>query len=615
MNEPSRLAPDPAQEAGPAQAGRGAPEVDAMRGRQDHRARMSLLSTYRNALPAGAPVLWYRIERVLGQGAFGITYLAHDDNLQRAVAIKEYLPGHLARREADDTIHPLTAQLSEEYGTGLHRFLSEARTLARFEHPNIVRVHNVFEHNRTAYMVMQYEEGEGLDRLLRERGRLDEAQLLAWLPGLLDGLETIHLQGYVHRDIKPANVLVRTNGDAVLLDFGSARHATPEEVKTLTNFVSPGYAPIEQYAGKSDQQGPWTDIYGLGATLYRAMAGHAPPDAVERSHALAQRESDTYQPDQLAYRELYTEDFVAAVDHALCFRMQDRPQTITEWRAEFPLSTSTSATAPPARESRVHRPQPAAADIPTRPSPTRDLPAPLVTASRPVSAQRSSLVAGAGFLFALLIGIGAIARLAPTSASKVATTAPAPAAAARAPASKAPPRAPAPTAPVRKPTSAPSAVPEPLAVDNAALTLAARVDDLLARAAADVEATRYTQPAGDNAYEKYRDVLTLDPTNETARDGIAALAHRYLELAQHDIDSGLLERADGYLRRAEALAPAQLATIAAREALSRKLTGPAVPGTRPRAAAAPAAPAPEAAAETTLEGWRAPIEDRAPPPR
>ncbi len=575
--ERPRPGPDPLPRA------RGA--VDAARVRPDHRGGMSLLSTYRNALPPGSRILWYRIERVLGQGAFGITYLAYDDNLRRAVAIKEYLPGHLARREADLTIQPLTMQLADEYTSGLHRFLSEARTLARFEHPNIVRVHNVFEHKLTAYMVMQHEEGEGLDRLLREVSRLDEAQLKTWLPGLLDGLETIHAQGYVHRDIKPANVLIRTSGEPVLLDFGSARHATPEDAKTLTNFVSPGYAPIEQYAGKSDQQGPWTDIYGLGATLYRAMSGRPPPDAVERSHALAQQESDTYQPAQLAFREHYSPGFITAIDHALCFRMQDRPQTVAAWRDEFllpaPEPARTASIVTRAVATRPPLPRPEDAEQPTRPA---DLAMPLVsppTAPGTVVVPRSSLFAGGALLAALLIGVVVLARQLPDPE----------------------------VAPLHATPSATDRQP----LDDAALTLAARVEDLLARAAADVEAERYTEPAGANAYEKYRDVLALEPSNAAAQRGIAHLARRYLELTRRDIEAGRYARAEHFLTRAETLDPGRLETIAVREALTQRRSG-VVPGP-----AAPAAASNERAATTETSpadsGWRAPIEERAPPPR
>ncbi len=550
---------------------------------------MSLLSTYRNALPPGSRILWYRIERVLGQGAFGITYLAYDDNLRRALAIKEYLPGHLARREADLTIQPLTVQLADEYTGGLHRFLSEARTLARFEHPNIVRVHNVFEDKLTAYMVMQHEEGEGLDRLLRETGHLDEAQLKIWLPGLLDGLETIHAQGYVHRDIKPANVLIRTNGEPVLLDFGSARHATPEDAKTLTNFVSPGYAPIEQYAGKSNQQGPWTDIYGLGATLYRAMSGRPPPDAVERSHALAQQESDTYQPAQLAFREHYSRDFIAAIDHALCFRMQDRPQTVAAWRREFLLPAPARAASVVTRvaATRPPLPQPEDTERPTLLAvDTAMVPTSPPTAPGTVVVPRSSLFAGGALLTALLIGVVVLARQLPDPAAG-------------------PPLA-TPSATDRQP------------LDDAALTLAARVEDLLARAAADVEAERYTEPAGANAYEKYRDVLALEPSNAAAQRGIAHLARRYLELARRDIEAGRYARAGHFLARAETLDPGQLETIAVRETLAQRQSGlaPATPAAgSSRSAVITETPPAHTATPPADGGRRAPIEERAPPPR
>jgi len=543
---------------------------------------MSLLNTYRNALPAGARILWYRIDHVLGQGAFGITYLATDDNLHRPVAIKEYLPGHLARREADDSIHPLTAQLSEEYTTGLQRFLCEARTLARFEHPNIVRVHNVFEHNRSAYMVMQYEDGEGLDRVLRQRQRLPEADLLSWLPGLLDGLETIHAQGYVHRDIKPANVLIRATGESVLLDFGSARHAAPEEARTLTNFVSPGYAPIEQYAGKSDQQGPWTDIYGLGATIYRAMAGRPPPDAVARSHALAQQESDTYQPDQQAHREAYSAALVAAVDQALSFRSSDRPQTIAAWRASFPPLPAEPAT------GRVRTAVAGDVEIPTLPSPAPGI-GNVPTDPRTVVVRRRSLVAGALLLAAMALALIGITRLL----------------------SSAPSADPLPAANRGLANTA-----EALAVANPALTLAARVEDLLGRAAIDFEAARLTLPVGNNAYEKYRDVLTLDPSNAVAQQGIANMARRYLDFARRDLDADHLQSADAFLRRAEALKPGQAEAIAARETLTAKrraaaAPAPAAPPGAPISTPSDSVPVPPPAA--AAGDWRAPIEERRPP--
>jgi serine/threonine protein kinase len=555
---------------------------------------MSLLSTYRNALPPGARLLWYRIERVLGQGAFGITYLAMDDNLHRAVAVKEYLPGHLARREADDTVRALTAELAPEYAAGLRRFLIEARTLARFEHPNIVRVHNVFEHLGTACMIMQYEEGTGLDVLLRQRRRLGEAELLAWLPGLLDGLDAIHAQGIVHRDIKPANVLIRPTGEPVLLDFGSARQASTDEARTLTNFVSPGYAAIEQYAGKSDSQGPWTDIYGLGATLYRAMAGRAPPDAVERSHALAQREADTYQAGAAPDLGAYSAAFVAAIDHALQFRAQDRPQTVAAWRAEFPALPSLDAR---------RRPAPVPADdeatVATLPSATRTAPPPAHGAGwRP----RVALLA-AGALLAFVAGLAALRSLTPDST--------------------APPLASAP----------PQPAPAPPPVDPS-LAVAARIAELLEGAAVDLAAARLSLPPGNNAQEKYRAVLALEPGHPAARQGLENIAREYVELGRRALARGRLRAATDYLAKAETISAGPAGAAGLRRELdaarARRASPPVTAEVAPPAATvSPPPSAPPPAQPRRLFGWlggdgtptKAPIEDRSqaipalPPPR
>ncbi|MGR8948364.1 MAG: serine/threonine protein kinase, partial [Gammaproteobacteria bacterium] len=217
----------------------------------------------RNSLKNNHRLHWYLIDRVLGQGGFGITYLAHDPNLDRYVAVKEYLPMELAVRDGDNSVYPASEANGERYKWGLDRFIAEARTLAKFKHPAIVRVLSVFEENNTAYMVMEYERGESFQQVLDQRKDLSEQELLRIIGPLLDGLELIHANGFIHRDIKPANIYIRRDGSPVLLDFGSARQALGEQTKSLTSIVSPGYAPFEQYYSKSDRQGPWTDIYSL----------------------------------------------------------------------------------------------------------------------------------------------------------------------------------------------------------------------------------------------------------------------------------------------------------------------------------------------------------------
>ncbi|MEE9253725.1 MAG: serine/threonine-protein kinase, partial [Pseudomonadales bacterium] len=287
---------------------------------------------HRNALESGYRLHWYRIEAVLGQGGFGITYLAHDLNLDGPVALKEYLPMELAVRGDDQSVHSASEHHNEQYHWGLQRFTDEARTLNRFDHPNIMRVHSVFEANNTAYMVMDYEEGESLEAMLSRYEELDEERLVNITMALLDGLEVVHREGFIHRDIKPDNVYIRADGSPVLIDFGSARLALIGRTRTVTSVVSSGYAPLEQYSSRSDEQGPWTDIYSLGATLYRAVAGVKPVDAVDRIRGVLGSTRDVLPPASEVGRGRYSPGFLAAIDHALELDEQERPQTIAAWR-------------------------------------------------------------------------------------------------------------------------------------------------------------------------------------------------------------------------------------------------------------------------------------------
>ena len=245
-----------------------------------------------NLLEPGFLLHWYRIDAMLGQGGFGITYLAEDQNLLEKVAIKEYYPSQFATRTEDGSVQELSEEQTDDYKWGLDRFISEARTLTQFRHNSIVRVRNVFEDNNTAYMVMDYEEGATLADKLKGKHTLSEQALLALILPLMEGLEVVHKAGFIHRDIKPANIVVKDNR-AVLIDFGAARQAVGER-STMTQITSAGYAPFEQYQSKGDRQGPWTDIYAVGATMYRAVTGITPSQALDRSNALLETSRDTY---------------------------------------------------------------------------------------------------------------------------------------------------------------------------------------------------------------------------------------------------------------------------------------------------------------------------------
>lgn len=279
------------------------------------------------ALPVGFRLFEYRIDGVLGQGGFGIAYKATDVNLDTKVVIKEYLPEEFAYRAIDESVCARDAQDQDFYQTGVDSFLVEARTLATFRHPHIVRVARFFEANRTAYMVLEYERGESLKSWRRKHESVPEAVIASLLAPLLSGLAVVHHSGFLHRDIKPDNIYVRDeDGSLVLLDFGAARQTASEKAETGA-VVTPGYAAIELYAG-GGREGPWTDIYSIGATLFWLVTGRKPVEAPSRL-----QDPDPQPSAKLLAEGRYSEVFLGAIDWALRLHPSERPQDIGEFRS------------------------------------------------------------------------------------------------------------------------------------------------------------------------------------------------------------------------------------------------------------------------------------------
>ena len=276
------------------------------------------------ALPPGFELHEYRIERVLGQGGFGITYLATDTHLHAQVAIKEYLPAEIAFRARDRSVSPAASQHRVRYEQGRTSFLAEARTLASLRHPAIVRVARFFEAHRTAYMVLEYEKGQSLKRWWPAHREIGEQGLVELVLPLLDGLAVVHEAGFLHRDIKPDNIQVReSDGSLVLLDFGSAGQPVTDSDAVV---VTPGYAPIEQYGGGA-AQGPWTDLYAMAATLYWCVGGRKPPDA-----ELRQIDPACFRPAARWAGRGFGAAFLAALDAALALEPAARPQSVAAFR-------------------------------------------------------------------------------------------------------------------------------------------------------------------------------------------------------------------------------------------------------------------------------------------
>lgn len=285
------------------------------------------------ALPPDTRLHEYLIERVLGHGGFGITYLARDTLLDKLVAIKEYLPNELAARAEADTVTIRSDDTREAFDWGRNNFVKEARVLARFSHPNLIRVHRFFELNGTAYFVMEYAEGTTLASVLKSEKTLGEARLLSVLLPIALGLEQVHGKGVLHRDIKPDNILLRADGTPVLIDFGAARQNLGTGTLSVMSVVTAGYAPLEQY-GTSGTQGPWTDVYALGAVAYRCVTGKKPADAVNRIG------TDPVVPALDVCGERYSRHVLTSIDWALAVNSEDRPQSIAQWRDAFEGKTA-----------------------------------------------------------------------------------------------------------------------------------------------------------------------------------------------------------------------------------------------------------------------------------
>ena len=284
------------------------------------------------ALPMGTVLREWRIEEVLGVGGFGIVYKARGIYFNELVAIKEYFPSSISERDSEDTVVPIDSDSEEVHALGLKKFVEEAKLLWNLStpsrHPNIVSVRSLFEIHGTAYMVMDFEDGLSLSRMLKQGRRFNERSLWNILQPISEGLERAHRVGVLHRDIKPPNILINEDNRPVLIDFGSARFDTAEATSTKVTFHTPPYAAIEQYV-KTYPQGPWTDIYALGVVMYECITGEKPPEVLERLHA------GLGKPLAEGKWAGYTKRFLAAVDAAMVVKPEDRPQTLSDWLGTF----------------------------------------------------------------------------------------------------------------------------------------------------------------------------------------------------------------------------------------------------------------------------------------
>ena len=282
-----------------------------------------------NALPNEAALNGYVITGLIGQGGFGVVYVARDTQTNRTVAIKEYLPAAIAGRIADGKVAPRSTELANAYATGLKGFLREANLLSELSHPALVAVHRAWEQNGTAYMAMAYYPGKTLrDVRLARPAAMTEAHIRVLMMPVFEAVAELHAHRVIHRDISPDNILVMANGATVLLDLGAARQVLGGMTQAMTTILKPGFAPIEQYVEDgSMEQGRWTDVYGLGAVIYFLATAKPPTAATTR----IVRDTLPSLADAMPNVE-YSPRFAQAVTRSLAVRAIDRFKSIGEFR-------------------------------------------------------------------------------------------------------------------------------------------------------------------------------------------------------------------------------------------------------------------------------------------
>jgi serine/threonine protein kinase len=324
-----------------------------------------------NALPIGYILNnKYKIIGKLGEGGFGITYLAEETTLHHKVAIKEFMPReHANRSQMNNSISPYTDKIGA-FNHLIKRFEEEAKLLVGLKHPNIVRVWELFKANNTVYMVMDYEEGETLNSYLKKYPRLNENEIINIMNPVFEAIKYVHSKGILHRDIAPDNIYMRENGTPMVIDFGSARDVIAKYSKDITSIVKEGYSPPEQYS--TTNQSPPTDIYALGAVLYRMMSGKRPVSSQKRQHSAYSEEKDPLENIATLCNNRYGQKLIDVVNMAMNLKTQNRFQTIDEMQKALfqgvtptkPFGQETTPTQP--------RPRPTPQPIPMQPIPNNN---------------------------------------------------------------------------------------------------------------------------------------------------------------------------------------------------------------------------------------------------